>query len=327
MAPRCRNDSTAGYGIAGGLTVIYASIRYGHDEANTAGGGNMLPIDGESQPLLAETFSTSVLGRILGVKAKPYLFDEFQRRGYLERLANQYVLTARGKSPVVGGHYRHTSDGNKVVVWPIGLGDSLMRLKQDMLDRSEFRLFHMTHLENLKSISKYGLNSHNTAPSYIDISNPQVNRRRERQEPVHKRSLHDYVPMYFNPRNAMLYEKQMEHSNKIVILEIDKAICLSRYTLFTDRNAAAVDCRFFYCPSDLEKFEWQRIFGRSWADNGICDIESKQMMMSECLVHECVDTSGINAIHTLNSRTAAHVHSLLDAKCQPEVKATPGLFF
>jgi ssDNA thymidine ADP-ribosyltransferase, DarT/Sel1 repeat len=274
-----------------------------------------------------ELVSTSALGRIVGIKAKPFLFEEFLSREYIERSNNRYLLTSLGRSVGVGGCYKLLQDGSKVVTWPIDLGASLQPLKQTFLDRVDFRLFHMTHIDNLMSILRNGIYSHNTAPNYLDISNPDVNSRRERTDPVHKYSLHEYVPLYFNPRNAMLYEKQAEYRSDIVLLEVTRRVCLSNYTLFTERNAAANGCRFAYCLSDVEKFNWPSIQSRNWATDGVVHVDKKQLMMSECLVYGHIDTEDLVAVHTMNTSMSSKLQSMLTSVQHPSICFSPSLFF
>ena len=289
---------------------------------------NLANISTEPQsPIEKEMLSTSALGRIVGIKAKPFLFEEFLRRGYIERSQNRYLLTSLGRSVGISGYYKLLPDGNEVVTWPIALGASLHVLKQSFLDRVDFRLFHMTHADNLLSILQHGLFSHNSAPNYLDISNPDVNSRRERTDPVHKNSLHDYVPLYFNPRNAMLYEKQAEYRSDIVLLEVSRRVCLSNYTLFTERNAAANRCRFAYCLSDVVKFDWLNIQSRNWATDGAVQVDKKQLMMSECLVYGHIDTEDLVAVHTMNTSMSSKLQSMLASAQHPSIRFSPSLFF
>ena len=282
----------------------------------------------ESTPLeVGQMISTTKLGKVLGVKALPYLFEELLRRGYIERPDKRYVLTTLGMSSEIGGRYGITDDGAEFVTWPVTLSASLFPLKQELLNFVDFRLFHMTHIENLKSIVEHGLHSHNSAPDYHDISNPAVNNRRERTDPIHNQPLHEYVPMYFNPRNAMLFQKQAEYKSDIVILEVDRRACLSNYTLFTERNAASDGCRFVYCPSEVKTFLWPRIYSRDWSADGVVNVETKQLMMSECLVYRHIGAEYLSAIHTANNLMATKIRSVLADIQHPKIHVSPELFF
>jgi hypothetical protein len=70
-------------------------------------------------------------------------------------------------------------------------------------------IYHMTHKDNLESILENGLFSHNNDFVTNRIDNPDVNNRRNFFEPIYNKNVQDYVPFYFNPRNAMLYVKKI----------------------------------------------------------------------------------------------------------------------
>lgn len=274
-----------------------------------------------------QMLSTSSLGRVIGVKAKPLLFCELQRLGYLAKINNRYVLTPLGESAELGGCYGRSADGKAFVTWPLHVGDKLLYVKENMLSDMKFRLFHMSHIDNVASIMKHGIFSHNSAPDYTDISNPKVNSIRKRIDPIHKFPLHEYVPFYFNPRNAMLYEKQAEYAENLIILEARRRICLSHYTIFSERNAATEACRFVYCLSDLAEFDWKAIYSQSWSSRGICSIDTKQLMMSECLVRHHVATEDLLWAHTMNRSAACKLASLVDGGSQARIRCSPELYF
>ena len=101
-------------------------------------------------------------------------------------------------------------------------------------------------ITNLKSISDQGLKCHNDISGNEDISNPKVNILREREIKSFG-SLHDYVPLYFNPRNAMLYQTCINFKDEIIILEIKKEIITKNNTLFSRGNAAKKNSYFTHC--------------------------------------------------------------------------------
>jgi hypothetical protein len=143
-------------------------------------------------------------------------------------------------------------------------------------------LDHMTHIDNLDSIFKYGLLAHNNPYKKVDISNKDVNFRRKVKENIYGRSIHDYVPFYFNPRNAMMYKNRNE---QVVILAFSKSLLYKNNTLFTDRNAATKNVRFYNNLQDLDKINWDIVTSQSW--NGKPE-DVKQIMMAEVLVYNKV---------------------------------------
>ena len=108
-------------------------------------------------------------------------------------------------------------------------------------------LYHITHVGNLRNISIYGLLSKSQMIdidlSIIDISDPEVQYWRDRIEPVFGQAIHEYVPLYFNPTNPMLYRRQ-ELRDDLVILAIPLARAMDCVYIFTDGNAASRDTQF-----------------------------------------------------------------------------------
>lgn len=106
---------------------------------------------------------------------------------------------------------------------------------------SEF--YYMAHYRNLPSILEHGILSHDMVErcgiSRMDISDPGAQRWRALPEPVFGRTIHSYVPLYFTPRNPMLY-KRRALQNQLVILSISAhTIKSGGDVLFTDGNAAS----------------------------------------------------------------------------------------
>jgi len=162
-------------------------------------------------------------------------------------------------------------------------------------------LKHMTHINNLDSIFKYGLLSHNNKFQKIDISNKEVNKRRNKIEPIFHRNLHDYVPFYFNPKNAMLYKTEKEFGSDIIILYFNFNI-INNNTIFSYHNASKKMAKFF---KNYDKFNqevaWKHIFNGSWKDNPIL----KARMMSECLIYKKVNINNLVKIVVRDEQTKA----------------------
>lgn len=169
---------------------------------------------------------------------------------------------------------------------------STKRLK-DFLSKSVIRrVYHTTHYKNLKSIVTHGLKSHNSANCKVDISNKHANACRNRPDPIFGRSLHDYVPFYFNPRNAFMYAN-LEIINKLVTLEIDIEVAMHPERLISIGNAACVSSNFTNELSALDSLP-KDVFAANWYG----DIQKRSIMMSELLIPEVVSTKYIRRIRT-----------------------------
>lgn len=109
-------------------------------------------------------------------------------------------------------------------------------------------LYYMAHCDNLSSILEHGILSHaqieQTGVARVDISEPGAQQWRARAEPVFGCAIHAYVPMYFNPRNPMLYvRRHLQHELVVLSISAD-AVKTAGQALFTDGNAACRDTRF-----------------------------------------------------------------------------------
>lgn len=108
------------------------------------------------------------------------------------------------------------------------------------------RLYYITHQDNLASIFRHGILSHNRVKAkglkHQRIDNPDVNARRNITLP-NGRNLHDYANLFFNCRNAMMYAKVLDPNgpgvNNLCVVGIDRSIVTQvEGVLASDINAA-----------------------------------------------------------------------------------------
>lgn len=183
-------------------------------------------------------------------------------------------------------------------------------------------IMHMTHIDNLDSIFKHGLLAHNNPYKKRDISNIEVNNRREKRENIYGRKIHDYVPFYFNPRNAMMYKNRHED---VVVLEFSKELLFKDNVLFTDKNAATRSAHFYHKIDDLNKIDWGTLKSQSWIDQPNAQYV-KQTMMAEVLVYKSVSIKYLRKIHCKNLTTRQLLMERYNLKSQ-DVVVTSSMFF
>ena len=123
-------------------------------------------------------------------------------------------------------------------------------------------LYHITHIDNLSSIFKRGLLSHRRAHGELlvteDIANQEVIRIRERTRiPLSGRMIVDYVPLFFTPRNPMMYVKKDIHDD-IAVLCLDRNLLSQSKegVIFTDGNAADNETAFFNDLRFIDRLDW-----------------------------------------------------------------------
>lgn len=236
-------------------------------------------------------------------------------------------------------------------------------------------LYHMTHFNNIPSIlyrrailSKELVKQEKI--SYKSIAYENVQNRRDRifvwdRTKGEYRTLHSYVPFYFNTSTPMLYIQYMNRlQNKIVFFEIDRAIVKESGTIFTDGNAtnqqlsdhmhekvdiipasSAEDTCYrkyrpdnkpygtnanrsnFYCDSDCLKYLKWNIINDRWFN----DEEKKRIKHAEVLIPDLVPLGKIRGIAVQNSQVEQDINKLIDKHGLmnriPYAICKPNLFF
>jgi ssDNA thymidine ADP-ribosyltransferase, DarT len=172
-------------------------------------------------------------------------------------------------------------------------------------------LYHMTYIDNFASIIQNGLLSHNEAYRQglieADISDPNVQDiRANTVDPFYDRPLHDYVPLYFSPRNPMLYRRR-EIQEDIIILGLDPRLLSEPDIIFTDGNAAASETFFYTGISMLKQLPWNSIRARSWTDIE----DGKRIKCAEVLVHSRIEPNRIQVVFCYSDK---HRETIIIAK-------------
>ena len=170
--------------------------------------------------------------------------------------------------------------------------------------------YHLTHKKNLPNIIKYGLVSHNEAKkrqlNIIDIADKDVIKiRSQKQDKIHNRILNDYVPLFFNPRNPMLYRRR-SMQNEIVLICVDTKSSFNKESIFTDGNAAASKTNFYNTKSHLQKLNWDIIFANTWYDKP----DGKRIRCAEILIYPIINISSFKKIYCNNADTLKYISNL-----------------
>ena len=275
-----------------------------------------------------EPLSTTMLCKANGINNRPDFFRYLIEYGLIVFKNNKYHLTNKGKQ--FGGKYKGNNKNERWVIWSNDeLHDVIYNFKRPLLERININyLMHITHVANLSSIFSKGLLPHNNKAQQVDISNGLVNARRAKKEPIHKHSIHDYIPFYFNVRNAMLFQVQKEFGSEVVILAFNKEIMSLPKVIFSNCNASSFNSMFTSDLGELALFDWAGMFSSSWSENGVADLELKSKMMSECLVFNKVDINKLHCIYCQNIEVQQRIIKMCeDKKIHANVAVDPMLFF
>lgn len=162
------------------------------------------------------------------------------------------------------------------------------------LQESDFvELNFISPIENVSSILKNGLLSHNMMKKlsipHVSVASEDVQERRVNIVIPGGRQLHDYVNIYFNARNPMLYVLLPRHK-EICVLRINKKILQLKNTIVSDQNAARTWAKFEPSPDGLEMIDKDELFALSWNHPDPFEKDRlKGLMCAEVLVPDKVD--------------------------------------
>lgn len=192
-------------------------------------------------------------------------------------------------------------------------------------------LYYITHKNNIPSILKLGILSHNLIQqkkiNFTPIYDRSiVNSRKEISTPEGK-SLWEYANVYFQPRNPMLYRVLLEKSEKdIAVIAISPVILSHREVFFSDGNAAsrATTIRSQtegkkHLPkmlkNDLRLEYWSEMDG------------SKRRIMAECLVPDFIVPFYIKSIFVSDHDVAENLKKDMTGKETISIFPDPHMFF
>jgi hypothetical protein len=119
-----------------------------------------------------------------------------------------------------------------------------------------------------------------------------VARRQPKRVGMQRLPLHDYVPLYFNARNAMLYSLKPAW-NQLIVLDIEDGVLDLPGVRVTPRNAAVGEQVHDRAVADgLPHLDAEVLYSRTWKRlDGDQEIHAKRAMQAEVLVPKRVPSS------------------------------------
>lgn len=188
-------------------------------------------------------------------------------------------------------------------------------------------LYHFTHVDHIHSIFRYGLLSHNRAHNLglvqHDISSTDVQHRRS-QRSIGGMPVHRYVPLYFNPRNAMLFRIAQDFTMKnIVMLRLPCELMMQKGVWFTDGNAASTATLSYSSLNDLAKLDWDCLRAGYWSEYE----DGRRKRMAEILIPNKISDSYIKRKSHLFAHDQEVKGRILAKVPNARVTVDRGLFF
>lgn len=171
-----------------------------------------------------------------------------------------------------------------------------------------------TDLKPNESTFENGILSHERAQAntHIDISNQDVQRRRENKLLPNGKTIHQCANLYINARNAMMFQKSHENLDNLCVLRVKYDVIDLPNVVISNKNAAAKDASFFTPIEALAKLDFEKIFSESWAEEEAGE-NLKQIMMAEVLIPDKVDNSMIDSILVGSEKAKERVQAIANS--------------
>jgi len=151
------------------------------------------------------------------------------------------------------------------------------------------------------------------------IAEPDVLERRRIKRVPGGLYLFQYVNLYFDARNAMLYRRQDQWA-AIGVVRVAPDVLDLPGAVITDRNAAAGAARFFVSSKGLEALDEEEVYAEWWDHSR----DAKQKRMAEVLVPSRVGPSMLRGVLVRDDASAAMLRTILP---DHQVTVDQALFF
>ena len=198
-------------------------------------------------------------------------------------------------------------------------------------------LYYITHIDNLPSIFKRGILSRGRIETegmqFISMfkgktdAKNDANKRQKVKPQGGKQNLLNYINLFFQPRNPMMYRAVFETSEeKLAVLEVADTILSEPGVIIADGNATNELTQFHPGIQGLNRLQQERkIIQSEWwkSSDG-----SKRKIMAGCLVPDQVKPEHIRSVIIVDEARRNWVQGMLNNSqfpiiCQPDIFFQP----
>jgi len=165
------------------------------------------------------------------------------------------------------------------------------------MKRNELEELHyITTIRNVPSIMAKGILSHKRVGkiNHNSVAMEVIQERREKKVVPGGRPLHEYVNLYINSRNKMMYKvlcgAKIQHAD-LCVLRVNTEILDLPDVVVVNQNAASDYAGFYPSPGGLRKIDRDLVFAEYWThpNNPIEELLHGSIMCSEVLVPNRID--------------------------------------
>lgn len=152
-------------------------------------------------------------------------------------------------------------------------------------------LHYITPIANIPSIYTHGILSHKMTQKleHKSISMQKIQERRAQVVLPGGRPLHEYVNLYFDARNPMMFKRKDAHL-ELCVLRIAPKVLEIPGVVITDRNASSGYALFKTAPQGLAIVNEELVFAKDWTHPDQFEYwNRKSAKCAEVLVPDRVD--------------------------------------
>ncbi|HEU5156041.1 MAG TPA: DUF4433 domain-containing protein [Streptosporangiaceae bacterium] len=164
-------------------------------------------------------------------------------------------------------------------------------------------LHYITPVANLQSIMKRGILSHRRAEtvSHESVADEDVQDRRRGKRVPNGRMLHEYVNVYFDARNPMMY-KRLSRRAELAVVRVVPSVLDIQGAVIADGNAASSGTRFDQSPEGLALLDEQRVFADYWTHVDTWEhLERKRQRCAELLIPDRIPSDFLNGCYVCSA--------------------------
>lgn len=179
-------------------------------------------------------------------------------------------------------------------------------------------LYHLTHIDNLKSIFKRGLKSRAKLKKFTDVANCEILGKRE------KLSLQDYIPFHFFGGSPFDGSVQLANTGAqfVLITVLREHAKDNNWQVIPRHPLADEDIELMGYEEGFASINWAKMNERDYHDS-----ESKSVCMAECLSPTTVAPSLFQSIFVKDADVKGKVEKLLKkVELTPYVNIRPEMF-
>ncbi len=188
-------------------------------------------------------------------------------------------------------------------------------------------LHYILPIETVPSVMAQGLLSHRLSQSvpHTSIAMAAIQNIRAGVVVSGGRPLHEYVNLYFSPRNKMMSRVRIGHE-RLCVLMVNPAVLDQPGVVISDQNASSKYCRFAASPAGLHLIDKDFVFARSWThpEDQILEWKHGSAVCAEVLVPDRVQPSYVMGAYV---SCAQSERRLIDLAPGLAITIDPDMFF